>query len=170
MKMIAGRMPGILTLLLISCAVFTACGPSSKITTAAATGEIAAAIDSSNWVFIPNQVTPQYGRSRSVTSDFIITYNRNKINVYLPYYGRARAGADVLSGKAPLDFISQNFTIDTQHPKPGEWNIMISPKDHSEVQSMNFTLFDNGSAGLDVIMNNRSGIHFDGNVAPGNKL
>lgn len=161
------KLAGLFAFIVISIVFLNSCGPSGKITAAAAAEEITAAIDSSNWVFIPNLVSPQYGRSRSVTSDFIVTYNRNKLIVYLPYYGRARVGADVLSGRSPLDFTSQNFTIDTQHPSAGEWNILVTPKDYAEVQSLHFTLFSNGIAGLDIVMNNRSSIRFDGNVATG---
>ncbi len=125
------------------------------------------AIDSSNWVFTPNTVRPQYGRVKNENSSgFGVQYRQDRLTVYLPYYGRAYGGADVISGRGPLDFSSVNFATDKKHPKEGEWQVSITPKDNNEVRLMNFTLFSNGTASLQVTMTNRSAIGYDGFVAP----
>lgn len=160
---------------LISCiALFTSititityCSPTPQTQSSANVQDIKAAIDSNRWVFTPQQATPQYGRIRNnLTSDFSLTCKGSTLLVYLPYYGRATAGADVLSGKGPLDFTSTDLDISKQQTQPGQWNITIKPRDNTEVQQMIATFFSNGSASLDVILTNRSGIRYSGVIAP----
>jgi Domain of unknown function (DUF4251) len=127
-------------------------------------GSINKAIDSARWQFVPTQAMPLVGRTRVVTSDFIFQYTSKKIMSYLPYFGKANVGANILSGKGPLDFTSTDFIAETLRPKDGEWHVSIKPKDYSEVQQLSFNLYSNGSATLDVIMTNRSAIRFTGLV------
>ena len=84
--------------------------------------------------------------------------------VSLPYYGRLNSPAGARDGN-PLDFKSTNFTLTKQEMKPGEWLVTVNRPD-KEVQFMTFTFFDNGSAQLNIVMTNRSGIGFSGNVIP----
>lgn len=128
---------------------------------------ISKAIDSARWQFVPIQAMPLTGRTRVVTSDFIFQYATKKIICYLPYYGKANVGANILSGKGPLDFTSTDFIAETLRPKEGEWHVSIKPKDYSEVQQLSFNLYSNGSATLDVILTNRSAIRFTGLVQAG---
>jgi len=125
---------------------------------------ISKAIDSARWQFVPTQAMPLVGRTRVVTSDFVFQYSSKKIMSYLPYFGKANVGADIMSGKGPLDFTSVDFIAETLRPKEGEWHVSIKPKDYSEVQQLSFNLYSNGSATLDVIMTNRSAIRFTGRV------
>ena len=125
---------------------------------------ISNAIDSARWQFVPTQAMPLVGRTRVVTSDFVFQYSSKKIMSYLPYFGKANVGANILSGKGPLDFTSVDFIAETIRPKEGEWHVSIKPKDYSEVQQLSFNLYSNGIATLDVIMTNRSAIRFTGRV------
>ena len=122
------------------------------------------AVDSARWQFVPTQAMPLVGRTRVVTNDFILKYTAEKITCYLPYFGKANAGANILSGKGPLDFTSTDFIAETLRPKDGEWHVSIKPKDYSEVQQLSFNLYSNGSATVDLIMTNRSAIRFTGMV------
>ncbi|UEG50787.1 DUF4251 domain-containing protein [Ferruginibacter lapsinanis] len=144
--------------------MFTACSSSKQTIINNNNEAIIKAIDSSNWKFTPIRMIPQFGNSRQIFGNYEVIYSKGKFNVYLPYYGRAYAGADILSNESPLDFISTNFTVDKRLVKEGEWNIIIKPIDRSAVQTMNFTLFSNGSADLNVTLLNRSPISFTGNV------
>jgi Domain of unknown function (DUF4251) len=157
--------PAVLVVL-ISAVLLGACNPASHITAVTTEKDIIKAVDSSQWSFTPNQVIPQYGRARQLTSGYTVEYRNNKLTVYLPYYGRAYGGADVLSGRGPLDFKSLDFTANRQQPKDGEWKITFIPKDQREVQSMNFVLYSNGSAHLDITMTNRSAVSYQGSIAP----
>ena len=148
--------------------LLNACGSSSPVGTATTDADIQKAIDSSNWVFTANQVMPVSGRTRQVNGNYTVVYKGQKLEVYLPYFGRATTGADVLSGRSPLDFSTGNPAIDQQQVKPGEWRIQLRP-DNPEVQVMDFTFYANGTAYLAVRMNSRSGINYNGTVRPLNR-
>ena len=155
-------------IILVAALLMAACTTSRQSTGGTATeADLMMAIDSSNWIFTPSVMIPAYGNSRQITSSYSLRLSNNKLWVYLPYYGRASAGADLLSGKGPMDFTSNNFVLDKQQTKQGEWSIDIKPNDNREIQAMHFTLFSNGSASLDVNMINRSAVSYQGNVLPG---
>ena len=134
-----------------------------------ANGKFLNPADTANWIFSPTTVLPQFGTSRPVTGSYSVTYFKNKVSVYLPYFGKAYAGADIYSGNSPLDFTSVNYTMEKQPAKKGGWTIILVPKDYSEVESMRFTFYDNGNATLDVTMRSRSPISFYGNVETGKR-
>ena len=121
--------------------------------------------DSSKWEFTAVQAMPQYGTPQYISANYTVTCTGKKLVVYLPYYGRATAGIDVYSGKGPLDFKSVDFTIKKLKSKPGRWSISIRPNDYREVQSMDLTFYDDGTANLNVSLRNRSPISFTGTVA-----
>ena len=146
-------------------AVFLCACSSSKVGTAPADGNIQKAIDSSSWVFTVNQVMPANGRSRQANGNYTVVYNGQKLEVYLPYFGRSTSGSDVYSGRGPLNFTTEKPTIDQQQSKPGEWRIQLKP-DIREVDLMDFTFFANGTAYLAVRMTSRSAISYNGNVRP----
>lgn len=126
----------------------------------------AAYTDTTRWEFSPNTVLPQMGSSKMISGlNYSVSYKNNKLEVYLPYYGKAYAGADIYTGKNPLDFTSNEFTVETKTMKKGGIRYIIHPKDNSEVQTLNFTFFDNGNADLDILMSNRSPISYYGTVA-----
>ena len=120
----------------------------------------------SNWVFIPAIVRPQVGNSTPVNGNYTVSLNSHKLNVYLPYFGRAYDGSDVFSGKNPLDFISTDFTINQLLKKNGQ-EFIIRPNDQPGVQSMDFTFYTGGNANLYINMFTRSGIGFTGNARRG---
>ncbi len=126
---------------------------------------ITESINKGEWVFTANYVMPQSGRSRPTNGLYTVTFNANTFVVYLPYFGKAYS-ASIGSSQGPLDFKTSDFDIAKEQKKDGQWSLEIKPKDYKEVQSMNFTIYDNGSADLNVTLTNRSPISFRGNVAP----
>ena len=147
-------------LLLIISMVLGSCGTTSQ------TAEKNTArfnMTSTDWVFTANSANPQSGRTRQLTSGYNVTLTGSKLVSYLPYFGQASAGADLFSGHGPLDFTSLDLTTASQSRK-GALNVTLKPKDQSEVQSMEFTFYDNGTAYLSVLMLHRSSISFTGTV------
>ena len=152
-----------LTLLLVALLTY-GCNTTNHITSTTTTENISNMPDSSEWTFTANIALPQSGRTRQITGGYDVRFSRSKLIVYLPYFGKAYSGADLFSGKSPLDFTSVDFTIERTAARKGGWNISIKPKDYKEVQSLDFTFYDNGTAYLSVSMQNRSPISFNGNV------
>ena len=121
-------------------------------------------IDTGQWVFTANQMIPEYGKPSQQGAGYTVNYDTKRLIVSLPYAGKAYSTADMLTGKGPLDFISLSFTVNKQTKRTGEWRISIEPKDNTEVRSMNFIFYSNGSANLDIILTNKSGVSFRGTV------
>ena len=148
-------------MLLLIAVLVNACNSTNRVTIAENENTITYAPDSS-WTFTAAEVMPQYGSTRHADGNYSVNYSNNKLVVYLPYFGRAYSGANVLSSTGPLDFTTNKFTITQKETKKGHWSITIKPKDYNEVQSMNFMFYDNGSANLSVTMTNRTPISFTG--------
>ena len=104
-------------------------------------------------------------QSQQVKQIWNNTCSNNKFIVYLPYFGRAYS-ATFGSSQGPLDFTTSDFDIAKEEKKTGQWSLVLKPKDNKEIQSMNFTLYDNGAGDLNVTFTNRSPISFRGNVTP----
>lgn len=156
-------------IIVLTTLVISSCSSSFHTTVAATPQAITNSIDSSKWIFTPANVIPQFGRSRQVDGSYSVVYNAGKLDVYLPYFGRAYSGVGYGSNDNPLSFKSSDFAEDKKQTRDDRWTISIKPNDNKEIQTMNFTLFTNGSANLDITLANRSGIRFTGTVAPLNK-
>jgi hypothetical protein len=69
-----------------------------------------------------------------------------------------------LNTRGPLDFTSTDLDI-AKEKKNNSWIVTIKPKDHNPVQSMYFTLYENGTAQLNVTLSNRSPISYTGVIS-----
>ena len=143
------------------------CNPTKQAAMATATSTaVTNALDNNKWKFIATQVMPQYGESRQANGNYDIRFTKDTMVVYLPYFGKADGGANLMSGKGPLDFTSTNFTFSKKQNKKGLWVISITPNDTREVSALNFTISNTGYANLSVTMSNRTGISFNGTAEP----
>ena len=143
------------------CVILFVTGCSQDITNTGSSVNINA---DSNWVFSAIRSNPQSPAGPSLNGSYNVSFQKNNLVVYLPYFGRAYAGADVFSNKSPLDFTSKSFSLTHLISKKGNLEITIKPDDYREVQTMNLTVYKNGSANLRVTMTSRSPISFDGTV------
>ena len=164
MKYLVNKQLKDLTGLVLAATFFIACSSENQINSSFSQEEIGQAINNSRWTFSANTASPAYGGFRNLTGGYFVKCLKDTLIVALPYYGRLNSTAGARDGN-PLDFKSTNFILTKQDKKPGEWLVTINRPDQ-EVQSMSFTFFDNGSAQLNVIMTNRSGIGFSGKVVP----
>ena len=130
----------------------------------AAQDEIAQAINNDRWDFTADYAYPSYGKSRNITGVYYVQCRKDTLVVELPYYGKLNSSAGA-NNENPLDFKSTDFKLTKEVRKKGGWLVTIN-KPNSEVQSMSFTFFDNGTARVYFTMTNRSGIDFSGKVAP----
>ena len=126
--------------------------------------EITQAINNDRWDFTAEYAQPLSGQRRYITGSYYVHCRKDTIIVALPYYGRLNSAAGA-STQDPLDFKSTDFKLTKEKRKKGGWLVTIKPK-NSEVQSMNFTFFDNGTAQANFTMTNRSAIDFSGKIAP----
>jgi hypothetical protein len=100
---------------------------------------------------------------RQLTSLYDITISKDSVLSYLPYFGRAYR-APYNPDEVGLKFTSTKFDYTKTPNKKEGWDILIKPKDNTEVQQLSFTIFDNGSASLQVLSANRDPISFQGYI------
>ena len=141
---------------------FTASPCISQVTVTVAQDDITQAINNDRWDFSADFAQPSYGRSRTITGTYYVKLRKDTVFFALPYYGKINSPAGV-NNENPLDFTSTDFKITKETRKKGGWLVTVKPT-NSEVQSVTFTFFDNGSAQANFIMTNRSGINFSGKV------
>ena len=141
------------------------CSPAQQSSsTAASSEEVVKAINDDHWVFTANRAMPQRGKTQMLTGGYEVECKGDTLISYLPYFGRAYS-ASYGSTTSALDFKSTNFGYTKQKDSKGAWNVTIKPADYKEVQSMFFTVYENGSAQLNVQCTNREPISFSGTVA-----
>jgi len=165
MKQIKNKQLILLTGCFLMLVFFTASSFIRQVHSSVTQDEIAQAINNDRWDFTADYAYPSYGKSRNITGVYYVQCRKDTLIVALPYYGKLNSPAGA-SNENPLDFKSTDFKLTKEVRKKGGWLVTIKSP-NSEVQSMSFTFFDNGSARVNLIMTNRSGIDFSGKVAPG---
>ncbi|MEO8414552.1 MAG: DUF4251 domain-containing protein [Ginsengibacter sp.] len=120
-------------------------------------------VDSQQFVFVAQTASPLRGGFRNLTSSYDVRVRKDTMISYLPYFGRAYT-APIDPAKSGLDFTSTNFSYTVTPNKKSGWNIVIKPKDKMEVQQYAFTVFDNGSASLNVTNTSKDPISFNGYI------
>lgn len=126
-------------------------------------GSMQQLVESKRFTFVAQSVIPQRGSLRQLTSLYDVRVTPDSVISNLPYFGRAyTAPIDPSSGG--INFTSTSFDYMTKLRKRGGWDIIVKPKDGKDVQQLFLSVFENGSATLQVTSNNRQPISFNGNV------
>ena len=119
-------------------------------------------IESENYKIDVNTAMPMRGRSIPLTSSYSLTIRNDSVISYLPYYGRAYSipygGGDGLNFKAILK--EYNVEMD----KKGNAVIKFVARNPEDRYEFRAKVFPNGSASIDVNMQNRQSISFQGEL------
>jgi hypothetical protein len=142
--------------------LFSQCS-SSKKAVKLTSDEINSMVNSSQFVFVADRVTPLRGRSRFLTSYYDVVVKKDSLTTFLPFFGRAFQ-APMDPSKGGIQFTSTNFTYNVTTKNNNEWNVLIKPNDYQDVQQLYFNIFDNGTASLNVVNSQRDGISFSGHI------
>ncbi|MDQ2718553.1 MAG: DUF4251 domain-containing protein [Bacteroidota bacterium] len=138
------------------------CSPSKKAV-ALNSGDINNMVNSHEFVFVAQRVSPLRGRTRNLTSLYDVTVKKDRVVCDLPFFGRAYQ-APMNPTEGGIHFTSSGFSYDANPAKNNGWNVMIKPKDKSDVQQLTFNIFNNGSADLNVISTSKDAISFSGHI------
>jgi len=145
---------------LTSAVFFIACSHSrvsqEVVKTAAQTDSL---VDGKSFQFTAQNVQPLGGRSRILTTLYFVRVNNDKLQVDLPYFGKAYT-ASINASASPLRFESTEFVYQVEKKKDGR-TLMIQPRG-TDVRQLQFTIYDNGTAYLNVVSNSRQAINFTG--------
>jgi hypothetical protein len=119
-------------------------------------------IEAQNYVFKPQTAHPMRGRVMQLTSEYTVKVGKDTIISDLPYFGRAYT-APIDPAKGGIQFTSTKFEYKVDTLKKG-WQVTIKPTDVGDVQQLFLTVFNNGTATLQVTNTNRQPISFNGYV------
>ncbi|MEO5684619.1 MAG: DUF4251 domain-containing protein [Chitinophagaceae bacterium] len=129
---------------------------------------ITALIIDQEYTFKASSVTPSGGRLRQLTSEYDLQISKEQVVAYLPYFGRAFS-APIGNSASGIQFTSKDFEYTLSEKKKAGWDVTIKFKDAQDTRQMQLSIFDNGSATLQVMSNNRQPINFNGNIVPPGK-
>jgi hypothetical protein len=136
---------------------------------AAKAAEISRVITSKNYLFKANYVIPMSMSAGPLNAaNYDVTLNQGKLEVYLPYFGRAYSPPrDPSKGGIQLTTTDYDYTSTVN--KKGGWDIVIKPKKTTlqtitDVQIMRLTVNKDGFATMHITSINRQPITFNGYV------
>lgn len=119
-------------------------------------------IVSENYKIDVNTAMPMRGRSIPLTSSYSLEIRNDSVISYLPYYGRAYnipyGGGNGLNFKAALKEYS------TETDKKGNAVIKFIARNPEDRYEYRVKVFPNGAASIDVNMQNRQSISFQGEL------
>ena len=119
-------------------------------------------IESENYKIDVNTAMPMRGRSIPLTSSCSLEIRNDSVISYLPYYGRAYSipygGGDGLNFKTVLKEYSMKMD------KKGNAVIEFIARNPEDRYEYRVKVFPNGSASIDVNMQNRQSISFQGEL------
>ena len=119
-------------------------------------------IASENYKIDVRTAMPMRGRSIPLTSSYSLEIRNDSVISYLPYYGRAYSipygGGDGLNFKAVLKEYSMKMD------KKGNAVIEFIARNPEDRYEYRIKVFPNGSASIDVNMQNRQSISFQGEL------
>ena len=147
----------LLTLFLLSCSTGKQVGVMNQA--------LEEAIATDSWLFIAEQSTPQFGGNRGgLDAGYEVKCSKDVLQSILPYYGRSFSGGGAYTNQGPLDFKTGEFTITKEKGKKNSWILVIRPASIPDVREYRLTVFSNGTASLDVQLNNRTPMSFRGRL------
>lgn len=152
-----------ISFVLVSLSFLLAQCSSTKKAVALNDSEVKNVVDSSHFTFVAERMNPLRGSSHVLTSYYDVTVKKDTLRSFLPYFGRSHQ-AEIGRTKSPLEFDSHNFTYKVDQKNPDQWQISINPKDVQEIQQLLFTVFNNGTATLNIVSTNRDPISFYGHI------
>src|SRR2546423_11477630 len=112
------------------------------------TNSIRSKVEAKNFVFKAQTASPAKGGLHHLISDYDLKVKGDSLISYLPYYGRAYAGADLNEGG--IQFTSTKFDYKMKAKSKGGWDITIKPKDAHDVNQMTLSISEGGNAYLTV--------------------
>lgn len=115
------------------------------------------------FTFVPQSATPMGGGFVNLTYSFSFKINGDSVISYLPYYGRAFV-APVYPSDGPLTFTSTDFTYSVTKSDDKKQELIIETKDRTYNNKFYFTIFNDGTASLQVTSTDRQPITYQGRV------
>lgn len=129
---------------------------------------IKALLDSLDFVFEAQKVTPQGGRLIQLDyNTYFLNFNTDKTTCDLPFFGRAfNVG---YNGDGGIKFEGKPEDIKIEKKKKNTI-LRATVKGENDVYDLTFTIFFNGSTSLNINSNDRASIYYDGVISASKKV
>lgn len=125
--------------------------------------QVAILVDSKEFVFHPNSVSPQGGRNINLNDvSYAMEFHPNLIKSYLPFFGRAYSGVGY-GGDIGMEFDGKP-TVYTIEKTKKAYIIRVEVRGKHDSYTIMLSVYSEGSAYLSVSSNNRSSISYDGEI------
>ncbi len=98
-------------------------------------------------------------------SNYSIDLKKDKLEVYLPYFGRVFNPSYGNTDKTGYRFTSKDFLVSKTQGKKGKWIVKIKVNDQSTVDEIIIEIFKNGRAFTSIRSNDRQPISYDGFIS-----
>ncbi|UWY27994.1 DUF4251 domain-containing protein [Flavobacterium sp. TR2] len=122
--------------------------------------EIKALIDSQNFVFEAQKVTPQGGRLINLDyNTYFLKFKADSTTCDLPFFGRGYNVGYGTDGGIKFEGKPENIRVET---KKNNTTLKATVRGKSDVYDLMFSIYYNGSTTLSVNSNNRAPINYDG--------
>ena len=121
-------------------------------------------IQNQRFIFTAESVTPMRGTIKILTTPYDVTVKKDTLISYLPYFGRAYQ-APISQTDVGVKFTSTKYEYSVLPGKKNSWEVKIVPRDNTDIRQMNFNIFNDGSATLDILSNFRDAISYRGRIA-----
>lgn len=118
-------------------------------------------LDNKAWAFVAQSALPMAGRTIQLNGYNELVVKNDSMQSYLPYFGRAYS-APMTPFEGGYNFSAPIKTYLISNNNKKGYQVLISPKDRSNGEKFNLSVFENGSAMLTVSDNNRQLISFNG--------
>lgn len=125
-------------------------------------------VNNKSYTFRAQNLTPLGGRLRQLDNGYDLQVLPDKIVSNLPYFGRSYT-APLDPSKAGIQFTSTDFKYNSTAGKKGSWNVLIQTKDQQDSPQLQLTIFNDGTATLQVNSTSRQNISFNGYVSAPDK-
>jgi hypothetical protein len=152
----------VLSLIVMLCALVT-CAQDSTQNKPAKASVIENEIKNKDFTFVAKWVTPMRGMARQLTSYYDFKIIHDSIIADLPYFGQSYS-APIDPTKISIDLSSTILEYTVTKRKKHEWDIVIKPTNQTDVQSFLLSVFDNGTAYLNITSTNRDPISYNGEL------
>lgn len=125
------------------------------------TAQVDSLINSKHYTFKAERMNPQRGGQKYLTSEYFLRVDGDSLISSLPYFGRAYT-APLNPEDVGYNFTSTNFDYNAVPKKKESYQITINTKDKMNTVMFVLTVYNNGTAYLQVTSNNKQPISYTG--------
>ena len=142
--------------IIASCA---AAATAQKLTAA----EVKDLVNNKKYTFEAETARPTAGGQKHLTPGYSMKLNDDSLFAYLPYYGRSYT-APMDPADVGINVTTTDFDYKISEGKKNSYEILMKPKDKVYNAEFDLTVYDNGTAYLQVSQPDRQPISFTGYI------